>query len=139
MSEVPPAPVVVNPALINPHFQRIGGAETVARLVDSFYAAMDTLPIAAKIRPMHDDDLTETKRVLRAFLTQWLGGPMDYSDERGHPMLRKRHMRFEIGNDEAVAWMACMRQALAEHVADADLREQLEMAFARTADHMRNQ
>ena len=37
------------------------------------------------------------------------------------------------------AWMACMRQALADVVEDAALRAQLEAAFFKTADFLCNQ
>ena len=36
------------------------------------------------------------------------------------------------------AWMACMRQALAEEVTDAPLRAELEAAFWKIADFIRN-
>jgi len=39
---------------------------------------------------------------------------------------------------ERVAWMLCLRGALAEMVADAALRGQLETAFGRLADKVRN-
>ena len=37
---------------------------------------------------------------LRLFLIQYWGGPTTYSDERGHPRLRMRHMPFHIGREE---------------------------------------
>lgn len=120
-------------------YDRIGGHETVRRLVDAFYAAMDRLPVARGIRAMHDADLSETRRVLVLFLSQWLGGPGRYAEERGHPMLRRRHFPFSIGDAERDAWMACMREALSETIDDPAIREQLAQAFQRTADHMRNQ
>ncbi len=120
-------------------FARIGGAPAVARLVDAFYAAMDTRPEARTIRAMHAGDLGEIRRVLTGYLTQWLGGPADYSRERGHPRLRMRHIPFAIGESERDAWMLCMRDALDGVVADAALREDLAAAFARVADFMRNQ
>jgi hemoglobin len=120
------------------HFARLGGEGTVARLVERFYAHMDSLPEAATIRAMHAAELDEIKRVLRLYLAEWTGGPKAYSTERGHPRLRMRHNRFSIGVAERDAWMACMRRALAEVVEDARLREDLESKLGALADMLRN-
>ncbi|MCW5695621.1 MAG: group II truncated hemoglobin [Bauldia sp.] len=119
-------------------FARIGGQPAVDRLVDAFYARMSTLPEAAVIRAMHADDLGPVKDVLKSFLGQWMGGPPRYSEARGHPRLRARHLPFAIGAAERDAWMLCMTGALDEVVADPDLRGQLAAAFSRLADWMRN-
>jgi len=120
-------------------FERIGGAPTIERLVDRFYARMDTLPEARTIRAMHAPDLGPVKEVLRRYLGEWMGGPKRYSAERGHPRLRQRHMGFPIGNEERDAWLTCMRGALDETVADVAAREEIYGLLARLADWMRNQ
>lgn len=121
------------------HFERIGGVAAIERLVDRFYHHMDVLPEAARIRAMHPGDLRSVKRVFVQFLTEWMGGPKDYSLERGHPRLRMRHLAFPIGTGERDAWMLCMRSALSEVVDDATLTVQLEQAFYKTADFIRNE
>jgi len=75
-------------------FERIGGAVTVDRLVESFYARMDGLPEAQTIRAMHAPELAPAKNVLKRYLSEWMGGPKLYSAEKGHPRLRQRHIRF---------------------------------------------
>jgi hemoglobin len=122
----------------NPHFDRIGGAAAVDRLVEVFYQRMDSLPQAATIRAMHDADLEPLKQVLKLYLAEWLGGPRGYSTQRGHPRLRMRHAPFAIGAAERDAWMDCMRAALQEAVQDPALRDELERAFARVAETVRN-
>lgn len=122
----------------NPHFERIGGSEAIVRLVARFYHHMDTLPEAAGIRAMHPADLGPVQRVLANFLIEWMGGPQLYSAERGHPRLRRKHMGFPIGEAERDAWMLCMRTALHELVSDPTLASQLEQAFFKTADFLRN-
>jgi hemoglobin len=119
-------------------FVRIGGAAAVGRLVDRFYELMDTLPVAAPIRALHGADLTGTKDVLRRYLGEWMGGPPLYSQERGHPRLRRRHLRFGIGPVERDMWMLCMRSAVNDVVADAALRDELLAAFLKLADWLRN-
>lgn len=131
-------PVDANTAASNPHFERLGGSAAIERLVDSFYARMDSLPEAAAIRAMHGPNLAPVKEVLVRYLTEWTGGPQLYSAERGHPRLRRKHLPFSIGAAERDAWMLCMRGALDEVVTDPDLKNQLTRAFLKTADFIRN-
>lgn len=126
------------PLLHTPHFERLGGAAAVERLVDAFYRQMDTRPDARGIRAMHEPDLSQTKAVLRLYLCEWLGGPKDYSAQRGHPRLRMRHAAFPIGAAERDAWLACMQAALDETGTAPALRDELMQAFFKTADWMRN-
>lgn len=119
-------------------YDLVGGHDAVLRLVDRFYTHMDTLPEAATIRALHDDDLSDDRHKLAAFLSGWLGGPPLYWEQYGHPMLRRRHMHLPIDTGAARAWMTCMVRALDEVVADAELRGFLVERFAGVADHMRN-
>ena len=48
------------------------------RLVEAFYARMDTMP-GAGIRAFHAPDLSSTKEVLKRYLGEWMGGPPLYS------------------------------------------------------------
>ena len=119
-------------------FTLIGGQNTVDRLVDRFYDLMDTVPEAQVIRALHPQDLGNIRTVLKKYLAQWLGGPMTYSEERGHPRLRARHLPFSIGDAERDAWMLCMRQATAEVVTDAAVRDAILDKLSPLADWMRN-
>jgi hemoglobin len=120
------------------HFELVGGAPAVDRIVESFYRRMDTLAEAQTIRAMHPPDLSGVKDLLKRYLGEWLGGPNLYSQERGHPRLRMRHMAFKIGVAERNAWLLCMQGALDEVVGSARLRELLMQQFFKTADWMRN-
>jgi hemoglobin len=122
----------------NPHYERLGGHEAVVRLVDAFYAAMEALPEARTVRAMHEADLGPTRRLLVNYLSEWTGGPRLYSAERGAPMLRRRHHPFDIDAAARDAWMACMRQALAATCADDRLRAELDAAFYKVAEFIRN-
>jgi hemoglobin len=130
----------MNEVLLQPltNFLRIGGQPAVDRLVESFYRRMDLLAEAQGIRSMHQADLTPIKDVLKLYLAEWLGGPSLYSQQRGHPRLRMRHIRFRIGPDERDAWMLCMSGALDEVVAEPAVRELLHAAFLKLADWVRN-
>lgn len=121
------------------HYQRIGGAEKVRELVHRFYQIMDELPESYGIRKMHAEDLKNSEDKLFKFLSGWMGGPQLYIEEYGHPMLRRRHLPFAIGNAERDQWMMCMNKALQEVVEDDTVRKELATAFTGVADHMRNQ
>lgn len=120
------------------HYERIGGAEKIRALVQRFYQLMDELPEAYGIRKMHEGDLQEVSDKLFKFLSGWMGGPQLFVEQYGHPMLRRRHLPFAIGDDERDQWMLCMNQALNDVVEDAELRRELSDAFVKVADHMRN-
>jgi hemoglobin len=120
------------------HFQRIGGEETLRRLVDRFYDLMDEDPDYYGIRKMHARDLAEARDKLFMFLSGWTGGPQLYMEKFGHPRLRQRHLPFAIGEAERDQWMACMARAMDEVGVDEKLRQELTAAFWKTADFMRN-
>lgn len=123
----------------NNHYQRIGGEAGVRRLVKRFYELMDALPEAHRIRKMHHISLKNSEDKLFMFLSGWMGGPQLYVEKFGHPRLRQRHLPFAIGDEERDQWMLCMNQAMDEVVEDATLRAELQAAFQKVADFMRNQ
>ncbi|MFE8700396.1 globin [Cytobacillus sp. FJAT-54145] len=111
------------------------GEETLNRLVDAFYRRVGNDPLLAPIFP---DDLTETARKQKQFLTQYLGGPALYTSEHGHPMLRARHIPFEITETRAKAWLACMNDAMDEVGLEGPLRKDFFSRLVLTAQHMIN-
>lgn len=54
------------------------------------------------------------------FLVQYWGGPRSYSEQRGHPRLRMRHMPFSIGEAERDRWLEIMSASLAD-ISDDEL------------------
>lgn len=92
-------------------YAMIGGHATFTKLVDAFYAgvAQDELLIS-----MYPDgaDLTGAKHRLQGFLEQYFGGPGTYSQERGHPRLRMRHLPFPVTPQARDRWLVHMRAAL---------------------------
>jgi len=125
--------------MVPTHYERIGGAEKIRALVQRFYQHMNELPEAHGVRKLHPASLQGSEEKLFLFLSGWMGGPQLYVEKYGHPMLRKRHLPFPIAEAERDQWLLCMKQALLEVVEDAKLRDELNAAFAKVADHMRNQ
>ncbi|HEX5801476.1 MAG TPA: group II truncated hemoglobin [Azospira sp.] len=119
-------------------YEAIGGEAVVAALSDRFYALMDSAPQFAGIRAMHPAELGESRDKLFMFLSGWLGGPDLYVQNIGHPMLRRRHLPFAIGEAERDQWVACMMLAMEEVGIEPALRQRLLQSFFNTADFMRN-
>jgi hemoglobin len=91
------------------------------------------------LRPLYPEpDLAGARHRLTLFLIQYWGGPMTYSDERGHPRLRQRHFPFGIGPAERDRWLVHMRAAIAELAPPDDVVAELERYFAMVAEAMRN-
>ncbi|WP_323758267.1 cyanoglobin [Roseivirga sp.] len=89
-------------------YERIG-EENILKLVDDFYAELEQDEL---IRKMYPEDLLPAKNRLKLFFIQALGGRQTYTDERGHPMLRRRHFQWKIGTEEATHWLKHMHAAL---------------------------
>lgn len=120
-------------------YEVIGGIDRVDQLVDRFYDLMALEPSFAQLRAMHPKDLSSSREKLKFFLTGWMGGPDIYSPKYGHPMLRARHLPFQIGQRERDQWLACMYQALEDCGITGNVARQLEESFFNTANWMRNQ
>ena len=116
-----------------------GGETAIRSLVDRFYFYMDILPEAQGIRAMHQPNLASAKDKLFKFLSGWLGGPNLFMEEFGHPMLRARHLPFQIGESERDQWMLCMNKALNEISTDPRLKTNIQNALQQLATHMINQ
>lgn len=123
----------------NPHYARLGQAEGVRGLVDRFYDLMDEDPDFYGIRKLHPPDLGDSRNKLYWFLSEWTGGPALFAEHIGQPFLRRRHAPFAIGVSERDQWMRCMERAMQEVGLAPDLRAELQQAFYKTADFMRNQ
>src|SRR6476659_10836862 len=107
------------------------------RLVDEFYAGVATDPVLLVLYP-EAPDLTGARRRLTLFLAQYWGGPTTYSDERGHPRLRMRHMPFTVGPLQRDRWLTHMGAAVAECAPAAEIAETLMAYFRPSAEHLRN-
>ncbi len=115
-------------------FEQIG-EKTLHRIVDAFYRRVKQHP---ELAPIFPDDLTETARKQKQFLTQFLGGPPLYTSEHGHPRLRKRHLPFPITPKRADAWLDCMSRAMDEVGFSGPLRDEFFARLVITARHMVN-
>jgi len=116
-------------------FEVVGGESFFVDLVERFYAAVAADPV---LRHMYPDDLTESKAHLAGFLVQYWGGPATYSEERGHPRLRMRHVPFQIGQPERDAWYRHMSAAVASSDAIPEVQTIMNDYFDMAATAMVN-
>lgn len=112
------------------------GADTLSQLVDTFYS---NVAIHPKLKQIFPDDLSETARKQKQFLTQYLGGPNLYTEEHGHPMMKMRHSPFPITPERAEAWLECMRDAMDKTGLEGKVRHDFYRRLVLTANHMVNQ
>jgi hemoglobin len=100
-------------------YEALGGARSLRLIVESFYPKVQAHPLLGPLFPQDIDPIIEKQYL---FLTQFFGGPSLYSDEYGHPMMRARHLPFEITSKHAEAWLDCMQRALQEVGLDKELQ-----------------
>jgi hemoglobin len=116
-------------------YEQLGGEEAFHRLVAAFYEGAEGDPV---LRPLYPEDLTESREHLALFLAQFFGGPPRYSEKRGHPRLRMRHLPFPIGPRERDAWLAHMERAVEVIAVPSPAREVLLDYFRRAAEFLVN-
>jgi hemoglobin len=112
------------------------GDEGFEQITRVFYAGVAEDPVLR--RWYGEEDLEPARRRLKLFLIQFFGGPTTYSQERGHPRLRIRHVPFAIGQAERDAWVRHMKAGLDSLELAADTREAMERYFEDAATFLVN-
>lgn len=111
------------------------GEESLAAMVDAFYAYVEDDPV---LRPMYPVDLAAPKRRLLLFLVQFFGGPQTYSQERGHPRLRMRHFPFAIDQVARDNWLRHMLRAIDDAGIGEPARSRMHEYFERASAFLIN-
>src|SRR4029078_6878830 len=91
-------------------YDEVGGHPTVATLVHRFYRGAAEDPDTRALDP--EEDLGPAEERLLGFLEQYWGGPTTYSEQRGHPRLRMRHMPSAVPPDVGDRWLLHMMSAV---------------------------
>ena len=92
------------------YYEDFGGHETFAKLVHEFYRGVAQDEPLRALYP--EEDLGPAEERLRMFFEQYWGGPTTYSEQRGHPRLRMRHMPFTVTPDMRDRWLLHMMNAV---------------------------
>jgi hemoglobin len=116
-------------------YERVGGLETFERLAAAFYERVEQDEV---LRPLYPPALEEPRDHLALFLAQYWGGPPAYSEQRGHPRLRLRHMPFRIGRRERNAWVTAMLAAIDAAGIEEPARSEMRTYFEDAATFLIN-
>ncbi|MFF0674777.1 truncated hemoglobin YjbI [Staphylococcus xylosus] len=111
------------------------GQEALYDMIDYFYYLVEQ---DSRISHLFPGDFSETSRKQKQFLTQFLGGPNLYTQEHGHPMLKRRHLDFIITNHERDAWLENMYKAIQHADFPEGVGDYLYERLRLTANHMVN-
>jgi hemoglobin len=114
----------------------LGGYPAFERLVNHFYDAVEHDPV---LRPLYPESLADSRRHLALFLSQFFGGPPEYSELRGHPRLRARHLPFAIDRKERDAWVTHMLAAIDATGIEEPARSHMREYFQDAATFLINQ
>ena len=122
-------------------WKRLGGDDAVRALAHAFYddielhepelLAVHRQDPAGKVSP-------ESRERFGLFLIGWLGGAQTYTEVHGHPRLRMRHGRVQVGEQLRDAWLRSMQRAMDARKIDGSVRTFLDARFAEVADFLRN-
>lgn len=91
-------------------YDAVGGEETFARMSAGFYEQVKTDDLLGPMYP--DDDWEGAELRLKWFLAQYWGGPQTFNEQRGSPMLRRRHFPFAVDQAAADRWLEMMKVSL---------------------------
>ena len=105
-------------------------------LVAAFYRRVKGDDLIGTMYP--DQDWEGAEKRLRDFLLFRFGINDQYTQDRGHPRLRMRHMPFSIVSPESQRWQKLMAEAMEEIEVDEEAQELLRAFFRQVADFMRN-
>ncbi|AKT51510.1 globin [Arsenicicoccus sp. oral taxon 190] len=117
-------------------YDEVGGAPTFERLVREFYRGVAADP---ELRAMYPEaDLGPAEVRLRMFLEQYWGGPTTYSEQRGHPRLRMRHVPFAVTPTMRDHWLQHMMTAVDTLGLDDDHDRMLRLYLTNAAHSLVN-
>ncbi|MBE0650844.1 MAG: globin [Bacteroidales bacterium] len=111
------------------------GEQNIRKLIHDFYTGIrkDTV-----LSPLYQGDFDAAQERLTLFMIQYLGGPQTYSEQRGHPALRRRHVQFPVQDETIAHWLGNMKAALDQSEIQPEYKEFLWDYFQNAAEFLRN-
>ena len=94
----------------NPEIYGIMGEENIFLMIKDFYRDLEK----SSIHHLFPDDMDEASKKSGAFFVFLLGGPPLYQQKYGPPMMRKRHLPFEIDEKARQVWLDCFKNTLVD-------------------------
>lgn len=112
------------------------GKERLDLLLNDFYDRIFSNETLAPLFKGSERKEVQQKQLL--FISQFLGGPLDYTKNYGPPKMRQRHLAHAITPKAKTAWLACMKEAVLAQDWDDRLKEVFYNIFPPIAAHMVN-
>ncbi|RUT78754.1 globin [Ancylomarina longa] len=101
-------PTVTRPSRdILKHLGEVG----IRKLVDDHYNLLRESDVKG-LFPPDNDEFEAAKLRSSDFFIQILGGPQYFNQNRGEPMLVRRHRPFNISSEARLIWLQCYQQLL---------------------------
>ncbi|MBK7128043.1 MAG: globin [Crocinitomicaceae bacterium] len=116
-------------------YQQLGD-DTLMLLLRNFYDKVFTSSVIGHMFTKTSKDEILDKQY--CFLTQFLGGPLRYTEKYGHPRMRERHLAHPINTEARDEWLRLMKAAIEQSVDDPQLQIALYNCFPAVANHMVN-
>lgn len=110
--------------LPDPGFYLELGEKGVRNLIHEHYELLRKSNIS-HLFPQDDKGFEQAKKNSSDFFVQMLGGPQCYFENRGRPMMAKRHAAFRIQPQSRIIWLQCYQQILTK----LNLSEKLILSF----------
>lgn len=92
----------------NAEIYALMGEEKIFQLIEDFYFELEQ----SSIRSMFPADMKAAAHKSATFFVFLLGGPPLYQQKHGAPMMRKRHLAFQIDEEARQVWLECFRKTL---------------------------
>lgn len=119
-------------------YEIVGGDQWFQDLCSRFYDRVEKDPVLRPLYPADPQEFEASRDWLAQFLIQFWGGSGAYSEARGHPRLRMRHMHFQLGRQERDLWFEYMSEALAEGGLTPEVEAEVLGYFENAATQMIN-
>jgi hemoglobin len=112
-------------------YQRIGGAEGVGQLVETFCGILETTEVGKPVFLLHlrGHGMAHARMEQFNFFSGMFGGPKLYAEKWGHSNVRQIHAHVDIDESVSQAWLTSMSMALDKLEYAPDLKQQLMQSF----------
>jgi len=110
--------------LPNPEFLNLLSESGIRQMVSDHYDLLSKSD-AKHLFPRIEEALDKAKQRSSDFFIQICGGHPYFNENRGKPMLAKRHAPFAINNKARITWLQCYQEVLSK----LDLPEEIIESF----------
>lgn len=100
------------------------GEDGVRKLISDHYDLLAKSEIS-NLFPKSEQGILAAKKNSADFFIQLMGGPDYFNQNRGQPMMARRHAPFRITPEARIVWLECYAQAIEMSPLNDELKESL--------------